>query len=59
MTTIAPTGSISLIADCLPGIDPIYGVQKTRRVIDGVTLTTRHPAFTRRAPLILPCFSLT
>jgi ribonucleoside-diphosphate reductase alpha chain len=49
VTTIAPTGSISLIAECWPGIEPIYGVQETRRVMDGVTLTTLHPAFTRRA----------
>ncbi|MEO5864015.1 MAG: adenosylcobalamin-dependent ribonucleoside-diphosphate reductase [Nitrospiraceae bacterium] len=48
VTTIAPTGSISLIADCAPGIEPIYGVQETRRVMDGVTLTTLHPVFTRR-----------
>ena len=49
MTTIAPTGSISLIADCSPGIEPLYGVQELRRVMDGVVLTSLHPAFVRRA----------
>ena len=49
VTTIAPTGSISLIADCSPGIEPIYGVQEVRRVMDGVVLTSLHPAFVRRA----------
>ncbi|HSF66601.1 MAG TPA: adenosylcobalamin-dependent ribonucleoside-diphosphate reductase [Nitrospiraceae bacterium] len=49
VTTIAPTGSISLIADCSPGIEPIYGVQEVRRVMDGVVLTSLHPAFIQRA----------
>ena len=49
VTTIAPTGSISLIADCSPGIEPLYGVQEVRRVMDGVVLTSLHPAFIRRA----------
>lgn len=49
VTTIAPTGSISLIADCSPGIEPLYGVQEVRRVMDGVVLTSLHPAFARRA----------
>ena len=45
VTTIAPTGSISLIAGCSPGIEPLYGVQEIRRVMDGVVLTSIHPAF--------------
>ena len=49
VTTIAPTGSISLIAGCSPGIEPLYGVHEVRRVMDGVLLTSVHPAFVRRA----------
>jgi ribonucleoside-diphosphate reductase alpha chain len=49
VTSIAPTGSISLIADCSPGIEPLYGVQEVRRIMDGVVLTSLHQAFVRRA----------
>jgi ribonucleoside-diphosphate reductase alpha chain len=49
VTTIAPTGSISLIANCSPGIEPLYGVQEVRRVMDGIVLTSLHPAFVRHA----------
>jgi ribonucleoside-diphosphate reductase alpha chain len=49
VTTIAPTGSISLIAGCSPGIEPIYGVLEVRRVMEDVILTSLHPDFARRA----------
>ncbi|TKB75585.1 MAG: adenosylcobalamin-dependent ribonucleoside-diphosphate reductase [Nitrospira sp.] len=49
VTTIAPTGSISLIAGCSPGIEPLYGIQEVRRIMDGIELTSIHPAFVRRA----------
>ena len=52
VTTIAPTGSISLIAGCSPGIEPLYGVQEVRRVMDSVVLTSLHPAFVRRARIL-------
>jgi ribonucleoside-diphosphate reductase alpha chain len=47
VTTIAPTGTISLIAGCSPGIEPLYGVQILRRALDGLELTMMHPAFAR------------
>lgn len=49
VTTIAPTGTISIIADCSPGIEPLYGVTFTRTVMEDVRLTTVHPAFEERA----------
>jgi ribonucleoside-diphosphate reductase alpha chain len=52
VTTIAPTGSISLIAGCSPGIEPLYGVQEVRRIMDDVVLTSLHPAFVRRAGML-------
>ena len=48
ITTIAPTGTISIIADCSPGIEPLYGVSFVRTVMDGVRLVTLHPEFLRQ-----------
>ncbi len=49
VTTIAPTGTISIIADCSPGIEPLYGVSFTRTVMEDVRLPTIHPEFLRCA----------
>ncbi len=49
VTTVAPTGTISIIADCSPGIEPLYGVSFARTVMDDVRLTSLHPEFVRRA----------
>jgi ribonucleoside-diphosphate reductase alpha chain len=37
-TTIAPTGSISLIAGCSASIEPIYNVAYTKYVLDGLDI---------------------
>ncbi|MGQ0812471.1 MAG: adenosylcobalamin-dependent ribonucleoside-diphosphate reductase [Nitrospiraceae bacterium] len=49
VTTIAPTGTISIIADCSPGIEPLYGVSFARTVMEDVRLVAIHPEFIRRA----------
>ena len=49
VTTIAPTGTISIIADCSSGIEPLYGVSFTRTVMEDVRLISLHPAFVQRA----------
>jgi len=48
-TTIAPTGTISIIANCSSGIEPLFAVAFERHVLDGETLTDLHPALVRIA----------
>jgi ribonucleoside-diphosphate reductase alpha chain len=44
-TTIAPTGTIGLIAGTSSGIEPVFALRYWRTMAEGVTLIETHPAF--------------
>ncbi len=45
LTTIAPTGTISMVADCSSGIEPIYALSYVKNVVDEAGLTYVNPLF--------------
>ena len=44
-TTIAPTGTISIIAGCSSGIEPLFAVSYWRNIMEGTQLFEMHPLF--------------
>ncbi len=48
-TTIAPTGSISIIANCTSGIEPFFAVSFVRDVMSGTKLLEVNPYFEQLA----------
>lgn len=49
VTTIAPTGTLSIIASCSSGIEPLFAISYIKRVMDGAELVEVNPYFERVA----------
>ncbi|MDY6792259.1 MAG: vitamin B12-dependent ribonucleotide reductase [Thermodesulfobacteriota bacterium] len=48
-TTIAPTGTLSIIAGASGGIEPVFAVSHEKHVLDGTSLYEMHPLFVKMA----------
>ena len=45
LTTIAPTGTLSLLANCSSGIEPLFALQYTRRTLEDMEFQITDPLF--------------
>lgn len=59
MTTVAPTGTISLLAGCSSGIEPIFSFAYTRRNTVGKTFVIVNPVFKEALVQTLAAMQLT
>ncbi len=44
-TTIAPTGTLSIMANCSSGVEPLFAISYIRNIMDGTELVETNPVF--------------
>lgn len=49
LTTVAPTGTLRIIAGCSSGVEPIFAISYIRRMMDGTIIREANPVFVKRA----------
>jgi ribonucleoside-diphosphate reductase alpha chain len=52
ITCVAPTGTLSIIADCSAGIEPVYSLVFMRQILEGRRLLQVNPIFKKAAEQI-------
>jgi ribonucleoside-diphosphate reductase alpha chain len=58
VTCIAPTGTLSMLAGCSGGIEPVFALAQTKTVMDGEKFYTIHPGIKELAEKLTPFFHL-
>lgn len=59
LTTIAPTGTISLLAGCSSGVEPVFSYAYTRKNTVGKTFVILHPIFEAELRRVVGALGLT